>query len=83
METYKSLIDQLNAQIDIINASRERVEFTKKAYQIEKNKYRLGKTDIYNLLEAQALYFSALAQYRANIYEWGILKAKLDYLLGK
>jgi outer membrane protein TolC len=83
IETYKSLIDQLNAQIDIINASHERVEFTKKAYQIEKNKYRLGKTDIYNLLEAQALYFSALAQYRANIYEWGILKAKLDYLLGK
>jgi outer membrane protein TolC len=83
LENYKSLIEQLNSQYDIINASRERVKFTKKAYQIEKNKYRLGKTDIYNLLEAQALYFGALAQYRANIYQWGILKAKLDYLLGK
>ncbi len=83
METYKSLIELLSAQYEIINASRARVEFTKEAYQIEKNKYRLGKTDIYNLLEAQALYFGALAEYRANIYQWGILKAKLDYLLGK
>lgn len=82
LETYRSLIKNLNSQVDIIEANAQRLEFAKEAYKVEKEKYLTGKGDIYDLLKAEALYYTALGDYKASIYQWGILKAELDYLLG-
>lgn len=82
LETFRSLVDKLNSQIEVIEANQKRVEFAKEAYKVEKKKYLTGKSDIYNLLKAEALYYNALGEYKASIYKWGELKAELDYLLG-
>lgn len=83
LETFKSLVDELNSQIEVIEANQKRLEFAREAYKVEKKKYLTGKSDIYNLLKAEALYYTALGEYRASIYKWGQLKAELDYLLGR
>ncbi len=83
VQDFYALVNDLNSWIDVINANRDRLEFAKKAYKIEKKKYLLGKSDVYNLLKAEALYFGALADYRASIYQWAAKKAKLDYMLGR
>ena len=83
VETFRSLVKQLNSQVEVIEANRKRLAFAKEAYKLEKQKYMLGKSDIYNLLKAEALYYTALGDYKASVYRWGELKAKLDYLLGK
>jgi outer membrane protein len=83
LDTYTSLIDNLNTQIDVIDATKAKLEFAKEAYKLQKEKYQLGKADIYDLLKAEALYYNTLGDYKVSIYKWGILKAKLDYLLGK
>jgi outer membrane protein TolC len=79
----KGLVEKLNAQYYVISAYKDKLKFYKEAYKIEKEKYWLGKSDIYNLLQAQALYYTAMGDYEASIYQWAILKAKLDYLLSK
>jgi len=83
IQDFYALVNDLNSWIDVIDANRDRLEFAKKAYKIEKKKYLLGKSDVYNLLKAEALYFGALADYRASIYQWAAKKAKLDYMLGR
>jgi len=82
LESFRSLVESLNSQLEVIEATKSRLEFAKKAYEVEKEKYLTGKGNIYDLLKAEALYFETLANYKASIYKWGILKAKLDYLLG-
>ena len=82
LETYKALIKNLNSQVDIIEANSQRLEFAKEAYKVEKERYLTGKGDIYDLLKAEALYYTALGEYKASIYQWGVLKAELDYLIG-
>jgi outer membrane protein len=82
-DTYGSLIDNLNSQIDVIDATKAKLEFAKEAYELQKEKYEVGKADIYDLLKAEALYYNTLGDYKVSIYKWGILKAKLDYLLGR
>ena len=82
LENFRSLIENLNAQLEVIKATNSRLKFAKEAYKVEKEKYLTGKGNIYDLLKAEALYFETLADYKASIYQWGILKAKLDYLLG-
>lgn len=83
LETFRSLVEKLNSQMDVIEANRKRLEFAKEAYKVEKEKYLTGKSDIYNLLKAEALYYTALGDYKASVYRWGELKARLDYLLGR
>ena len=83
LENFRSLVNELNAQLEVIEANRRRLEFAERAYKVEKEKYLTGKSDIYNLLKAEALYYTALGEYRASVYRWGRLKAELDYLLGR
>jgi len=83
LDTYQSLVDNLNSQLEIIAATKAKLEFAREAYKLQKEKYQLGKADIYDLLKAEALYYNTLGDYKVSIYKWGILKAKLDYLLGK
>ena len=82
VQEFYALVNDLNSWIDVINADRDRLQFAKKAYKIEKQKYLLGKSDVYNLLKAEALYFGALGEYKASLYQWAAKKAKLDYMLG-
>jgi outer membrane protein len=82
-DTYQSLVDNLNSQLEVIEATKAKLEFAKEAYKLQKEKYQLGKADIYDLLKAEALYYNTLGDYKVSIYKWGILKAKLDYLLGR
>ncbi len=81
-QRFFALVNELNAKLDVIDATRERVKFAKKAYAVERKKYLLGKSDVYNLLKAEALYFESLGDYRASLYEWAAKKAELDYMLG-
>jgi len=82
-EQYESLVDRLNAQYEVIEANRLELKFAKEAYEIQREKYKLGKADIYDLLKAEELYYSALEAYEASLYRWAQLKAELDYLLGR
>jgi len=82
LESYRSLIKRLNSAVDSIEANRQRLEFAKEAYKVEKEKYLSGKGNVYDLLKAQADYYGALGEYKASVYQWAILKAELDYLLG-
>ena len=82
-DTYASLIDNLNSQMEVIKATKAKLEFAREAYELQREKYQVGKADIYDLLKAEALYYNTFGDYKVSIYKWGILKAKLDYLLGK
>jgi len=83
LNDFYALVKELNDYLRVIEATAERVRFTKKAYEIERKKYLLGKSDVYNLLKAEALYFEALGDYRASIYLWAVKKARLDLMLGR
>ncbi len=82
LQEFYSTVENLNTLIDVLDAQRSRLKFAKRAYEVEKKKYLLGKSDVYNLLKAEALYFTAKGDYEALKYRWAALKAKLDYLLG-
>ncbi len=83
LEDLFTAVKKLNSQLEVIKANRKRLEFAKEAYRVEKEKYQTGKSDIYNLLKAETLYYQALSDYRTSVYKWGELKAELDYLLGR
>ncbi|RUM29644.1 MAG: hypothetical protein DSY42_06035 [Aquifex sp.] len=78
-----SLVDKLNAQYWVIQAKKERLNYTKKVYEIEKEKYFLGRGNMYDLLKAEADYYTSLSEYEESILRWAILKANLDYMVGK
>ena len=82
VQNFYALVKDLNSQLEVINAYKDRLKFAEKAYKIERKKYLLGKSDVYNLLKAEALYFGALGEYEAGIYLWASKKAQLDYMLG-
>ncbi|HIO41559.1 MAG TPA: TolC family protein [Aquifex sp.] len=83
VQDLKTAVERLNGQLEVIKANREALEFARRAYAVEKRKYQTGKSDIYNLLKAETLYYQALSDYRTSVYRWGELKAELDYLLGR
>ncbi len=83
LEAFRSLLARLNAQLEVIDATEEKLRFAKEAYEIERTRYLTGKGNVYDLLKAKALYFDSLAQREEALYNWAILKVELDYLLSR